>query len=375
LFKHYILIVIVNLSQYIGIQAGNLPLECLVPLSESIDCVTYRVGPLVNLFSLVESLGFDPDPIFRKSGLNPQDFQDPDHRMPYLSSSRLLRNCVEVTGSDQIGFLLGLRSNPSHLGLTGFLIRAAPNVEVALQALVENLSLHEETASVKLNIGSEYSSLSYAIHVPGVSAIEQIYDLSAVMMYHIMRLFCGTDWVASTVKLVRREPKNLTPYLRFFRSALFFNSTECAITFNNYCLKSESSISDSFLYKYLKEEARQLHSLKSREIIEELPYVLRTGLMTGKFSATDIAGVFRLRERTLHRRLRDSGTTFRQELDLARKLVSEQLLGSTSLPVCDVANALGYADTSGFIRAFQRWSNTSPSSWRKLHRSSFQIRS
>jgi len=45
--------------------------------------------------------------------------------------------------------------------------------------------------------------------------------------------------------------------------------------------------------------------------------------------------------------------------------VSEQLLGSTSLPVCDIANALGYADSSGFIRAFQRWSGTSPSSWRK----------
>jgi AraC-like DNA-binding protein len=77
--------------------------------------------------------------------------------------------------------------------------------------------------------------------------------------------------------------------------------------------------------------------------------------------------MFGLHERTLHRRLRIAGTSFRQELDLARQSVSEQLLGSTSLPVCDVANAMGYADSSGFIRAFQRWTGTSPTSWRRKH--------
>jgi len=34
------------------------------------------------------------------------------------------------------------------------------------------------------------------------------------------------------------------------------------------------------------------------------------------------------------------------------------------LPVSDIAGALGYADSSGFIRAFQRWSGVSPSAWR-----------
>jgi len=360
------LVVIVNLGHNIGSHTKPfLPVGWILQKSGTMNNHTFRVGPLVNLASLVDSLGFDPEPIFIESGLDQKDFRDPDHRMPYLSSSRLLANCVEATGCDHIGLLLGIRAEPSHLGVVGFLVRAAPTVEVALQALVENLDLHEDSASVRLNIGPEYSSLNYNVHEPGILAIEQIGDLSAVMMYKILATLCCKDWAASTVKLIRREPEDWGPYRRFFRSALFFNSTECTITFNNHCLGQKPPTADQLLYKYLRKEARQLHDLHHNELMEELPAAMMQGLLTEKFSARHIADTFGMRERTLHRRLRVAGTSFRQELDAARKLVSEQLLGGTSLPVCDVASALGYADASGFIRAFQRWAGTSPSTWRK----------
>ena len=122
---------------------------------------------------------------------------------------------------------------------------------------------------------------------------------------------------------------------------------------------------DHLLYRYLEQKAQNLHQLQHHELVEELPAVLVKGLLTDQFAAHQIADTFGIRERTLHRRLQRAGTTFRKELDRARESVSQQLLGSTTLPVYDIASSLGYADTSGFIRAFQRWSGTSPASWRK----------
>jgi len=331
----------------------------------TVNKANFRVGPLVNLAHLVQSLGCDPGPVFKQSGFDPGEFQDPDHWMPYLRSSQLLANCVEATGCEHIGLLLGQQAEPSHLGITGFLVRAAPKVGQALQALVENMDLHDEGGTVSLDVGPEYTSLGFALHIPGVSATEQICDLSAVMMYKIMGALCGPDWVASTVKLIRKEPEDWEPYRRFFRTALFFNSSECAITFKNQCLNQNSPSADKLLYKYLSQKASHLHDLHHHELLENLPAALTRGLLTEQFAAHQVADMFGLRERTLHRRLRTAGTSFRQELDLARKSVSEQLLGSTSLPVCDIANSLGYADSSGFIRAFRRWNGTSPSSWRK----------
>ena len=285
--------------------------------------------------------------------------------MPYIRGSRLLALCVEATACDHLGLLLGQRAEPSHLGIAGFLLRAAPNVEQALNALVKNLDLHDEGGAVTLDIGPEYSTLSFSVILNGVSAIEQIYDLSAVMLCKIMQVLCGPDWCASTIRLARREPEDPAPYRKVFGKVLFFDSTESAITFGSSCLERKPPTADALLYRHLSQEAKELHALQHHELMEELPAALRRGLLTEQFAAHHIARIFGLHERTLHRRLRAAGTSFRQELDQARMSVSEQLLGSTSLPVCDIANALGYADSSGFIRAFQRWCGTTPSSWRK----------
>lgn len=96
-----------------------------------------------------------------------------------------------------------------------------------------------------------------------------------------------------------------------------------------------------------------------------LPVVLQRGVLQDQCSASDIADVFGMHERTFHRRLKAAGTSYRRELDSAREALSIQLLETSGLPVYDIATSLGYADSSGFIRAFHRWTGRSPTAWRK----------
>ena len=96
-----------------------------------------------------------------------------------------------------------------------------------------------------------------------------------------------------------------------------------------------------------------------------LPAVLQRGLLQNQFTTRDIADALGIHERTLHRRLKSAGTSFRHELDRARESLSTQMLGNSGLPICDIATSVGYADASGFIRAFHRWTGTSPAVWRK----------
>jgi len=320
---------------------------------------------LVNLPALVDELGHDPKPIFEKAGIDLESYRDPDHKMPFLVSDRLLTICTEETACDHIGLLLGQMAEPSHLGLPGFLAHAAPSVEDALVALVDALDLHDEGGTVLLNLGSEFSSMSYSVHLDGVTSIAQINDLSAVMMCKIMTLLCGSEWKPLSVRLGRIEPQDRTPYRYFFRSPVFFNSTECEVTFSNHCLKKKPPTADRLLFQHLEKEAKFLHDLQHGELMDVLPSVLRRCLLEGKFSAGAVADALGFHERTLHRRLKASNTSFRHELDSVRRMVSEQLLAHTEIPVGDIATTLGYADASGFIRAFERWSGISPNAWRK----------
>ena len=326
---------------------------------------TVRVGPLFNIPALLLKLGCDPGPVFERAGFNIDELADTDHRITYLAASRLLAECVVDTGCEHFGLLLGQMAGPSYLGVAGFLVRSAATVGQALEALVKNLDLHDEGGVSDLSIETDYTRLSFHVHQPGVSAIGQVYDMSAAIMYNTMHSLCGDDWNATQICLVRRKPADLTPYKQYFRAPLIFDSEICGIVFSSYYLKCTPPTADELLHHHLELEAEALHQVQHHEIGEMLPAILQKGLLMGQCSAGDIADSIGIHERTLHRRLRAAGTTFRQELDIVRESLSLQLLQSSSLPICDIAASLGYADSSGFIRAFQRWIGNSPASWRK----------
>jgi AraC-like DNA-binding protein len=323
------------------------------------------VGPLVNIEPVIAELGFDPDAAFRRAGVQPAVFRDPDHRVSYLQASQLIAEGAAVTRCPHFGLLVGEASEPSHLGIAGFLVRAASTTRQALTALVENLDLHDTGGTPALDIEPDYARLSFSVHQPGVAALDHIYDLSAAIMYGVLRSLCGDDWKAAEVCLPRRRPPDILPYKRLFRSTPLFDSDRCAIRFPSHWLEHRAPMADALLFRHLEKEARALHDMQTGNIMESLPAVLRHGLLLDAYSAAEIAAAFGLRERTLHRRLQAAGTTFRKELDRVRKTLSRQLLESTGLPVCDIAHALGYADSSGFIRAFRRWSGVNPSGWRR----------
>lgn len=326
---------------------------------------TVRVGPLVNIPKLLLKLGCDPDPVFEKAGFKREALEDTEHRISYLAGDRLLAECVTATKCEHFGLLLGEMAGPSYLGVTGFLIRTASTVGQALKMLVENLDLHDEGGTCALDVEADYSRLSFHVHQPGVSAIAQIYDMSAVIMCKTMRSLCGNGWNASQVLLMRKRPAELAPYTRCFRAPVLFDSATNGLLFPSHCLQLTPPTSDELLHHHLELEAKVLHEMHHHELIDMLPAVLQRGVLLDQCSARDIADVFGLQERTLHRRLQAAGTSFRKELDSVRESLSLQLLESSSLPIGEIATSLGYADSSGFIRAFHRWTGFSPAVWRK----------
>lgn len=326
---------------------------------------TFRVGPLVNLSKLLVILGCEPDPIFESAGFRREDFEDTGNRIPYVSASRLLADCVTTTQCDHFGLLLGQMAGPSYLGVAGFLASTASTVGQALQALVDNLDLHDEGGTVALQIEDDYCRLSFSIHQPGVSAIEQIHDMSVVIMCEIMRALCGREWNASQVHLLRKKPRDLAPHIRYFRTAVLFDDQYCGIVFPRHNLQLKPPAADVLLHRHLEQEASQLHQMQHQELMEVLPAVFQQCLLQDQCTVRDIAAALGIHERTLHRRLKSVGTSFRRELDSVRESLSIQLLEVSGLPIYDIATSLGYADSSGFIRAFHRWTGSSPASWRR----------
>jgi AraC-like DNA-binding protein len=69
--------------------------------------------------------------------------------------------------------------------------------------------------------------------------------------------------------------------------------------------------------------------------------------------------------RTLQRRLRDAGTSFRSELNLIRHESALSYLRDELLQIADIAMLLGYSEHSAFTRAFKEWCGRTPAETRR----------
>ena len=247
------------------------------------------------------------------------------------------------------------------MGLVGQLIAHSSTVGEALRLGVVYHHLNSQGGVVFLQDRGASAEFGYAIYHRGVQGAAHIYDgvLSALINY--MRELCGSSWVPSEVLVAHAPPADVSPYRRLFRCPVRFNSELSALRFPAHWLKRAVPGADG---RILRDLEKQASTLAQPDLIEKLHRSLRVLLLSGASSGDAMADVLTMHRRTLNRRLKEQGTTFREVLEDVRFEAARQLLSATQLVLDDIAAALGYAGASPFTRAFRRRSGTTPGKWR-----------
>jgi AraC-like DNA-binding protein len=213
--------------------------------------------------------------------------------------------------------------------------------------------------------------IAYGIYAPGVAGSEQIGEGAIAITCNVVRSMCGADWAPTEVLLASRRPTDVRPYRRFFRAPVRFDAEQNALVFPDTVLDQRLPHANPELQQLLLEEVRRLDREWALDFSTKVRRVVRAGLIVGQCSADRTAALFAVQRRTLGRRLRAEGTSFEALLAEIRYETARQLLTDTTIPMRQIAEALGYAEVSVFTRAFKRWSGATPSAWR----SSLPVRS
>jgi AraC-like DNA-binding protein len=323
-----------------------------------------RIGGPLAIPEVLLRFGVDPGEVLASVGLNARTFSDPENPVPCTALGRLVTACVARTHCRHFGLLVGERGGPSSLGLVGLLIRQAPDVGTALRQAALYLHLHDRGAVVVLSSQDGVARVAYAIYAPGVESSEQIGEGAIAITCNVIRSLCGTDWAPTEVLLAGRRPTDVRPYRRFFRAPVQFDAEQNALVFPAALLDQRLPHANPELQRLLLEEVRRMDREQAPDFPTKVRRVVRAGLVVGQCSAERTAALLAMQRRTLSRRLRAAGTTFEALLAEIRYETARQLLTDTTMPMRQIAEAIGYADLSVFTRAFKRWSGTTPTDWR-----------
>jgi AraC-like DNA-binding protein len=78
-----------------------------------------------------------------------------------------------------------------------------------------------------------------------------------------------------------------------------------------------------------------------------------------------VSGNFNVSVRTLQRKLKEEGTSYIRIIEEVRKSLAIHYTQTSSSSVKEISSILGYTEPSGFVRAFKKWTKTTPSKFRK----------
>ena len=140
-----------------------------------------------------------------------------------------------------------------------------------------------------------------------------------------------------------------------------------SFAFDAAILRQNTAIRDAAYEPIIRAYLDQMRGKLEPDIVETTRVLVGKLLPSGRCSRETVAECLHLHPRTLQRRLSDRGVTFADIMDDYRKRLAFDLVQRPTMPLAQIAIALGFSDQSSFNQAFRRWTNTTPTLHRNAH--------
>lgn len=109
-----------------------------------------------------------------------------------------------------------------------------------------------------------------------------------------------------------------------------------------------------------------IHEASTQSLLTALHEAIEREIMEPTLERA--AAVLALSSRTLQRRLREAGTSFKREVTIARVQYAKRAMVDTDESLARIAVDAGFGTPSAFSRAFVKIEGVRPSEWRSAHR-------
>ncbi len=324
---------------------------------------------MVYMLQGFRALGEDIAPVLARFGID-LDSIDPGAEIDRGLEMRILTETAMQIRDPLAGLKVG-----QHFALAGYgpFIMLLMTCDNAYQAVQEGIRYQDLTflfSRISFEPGDKISALVLT-PPPLPVAVKRVRidgEVSGtIKLLRDMQTGIGTNFDAVAIEMPYPMPLEAAAYEAHFRCPVKFGFEQGRIWIPNAPLATRMPTGDPVAHRMYRAQCDALLSSRSQSA-ESMADRVRShlGLFSDDFpAAAEVAAALGVSERTLRRQLDAEDASFRSLLDEVRADKARQLLGSGSVSVESVARQLGYAEPASFIRAFQRWTGTTPAAYRR----------
>lgn len=317
------------------------------------------------LWKTAESYGLDPAALFREAGLDPDKIGDSEARYDEEDSMRLLELISAASSDPCFGLRVGAFWHPSALHGLGFAWLASATLQEALERLVRYFRIIIVGERLQLEQAREGFWLSIETPMEYPRAPDLLYDLMTAAVVHMCRLGAGEGFSPLRVTLRRPEPPCGDRFTEYFRAPVEFGAGADALLLPSDPLMAQLPTGNiEIAHASEKVVQRYLAGLDRTEIAVQVKAKLVDMLPSGHASEQAVADALHMSLRSLQRKLKAEGTSYKTLLDSTRHDLAVQYVRSSRMSINEITYLLGFSEPGNFSRAFKRWTGNSPSEYR-----------
>lgn len=258
------------------------------------------------------------------------------------------------------------------LGTLGLAFKAAPTLRGSLQRQARYMNVLAESLLYHLEADGEQVLLRQEMLAgEGLGTILTPEAGLALSVALARQVSTGTV-VPKRALFTHAPPPDVCILEDFFECELLFNAEVNGLLFDERTLDQTNHLGDAALSQFLIQhlERETTTSYQEPTLTEKVLNLISSSLTDGVPKAGDLASQLGMSERTLHRRLRDDGSNYRDLCDQVRRTLAFNLLRDTQISLTEITFLTGFSEQSAFTRAFKRWHGNTPAEFRQRSQAS-----
>jgi AraC-like DNA-binding protein len=319
---------------------------------------------LIPLFKVIEEQGQDPEELLRRRGLSLAKMSgaaviDQDLELDIVSEA------IEMLDDPILGIKVGSQVTFTSYGTYAMLLMSAPTFLETLKIGVQFQSLSLLFSHMTLHTEQDFIELRYTLPEANPKLKQFIADRDLMGTYIFIRelLEQPKDYFmgAGTARPKPTE-RILSAYQQYIDFDLKFNQAYNWVRLSRKVLNLDQKYGNHLAHQLYKVQAYELLRKfypDSEDIVAQTKQIIE-GYGAHYPTVPEVANMFGVSERTYRRKLDEANTSYRALLDEHKKNRCLNMLSQKNISVNELADVLGYAESASFLRAFKRWTGTTP---------------
>jgi AraC-like DNA-binding protein len=320
------------------------------------------------LLAGLQGCGVDTAKIRKREGLAAR-YVDPSEQLPNSVWDAIWLQAAKLDPRPELPALAATRVPFGLFGPLDYLAGSAQTVRGGLLALADHFSAAAAGIELELNFDNLDGGTLRIINSVATASVFESDEFTTAVIVGRFREVSNGHFQPQCIYLTR-PPLASSPHAKIFGAPVIYGAPRAGFDCTRESLDLEQSMADAHLHDALLEIAKKLgFAGEGKSGIEVSVRSRLRNLMPRRQAVAEcVARSLGVSERTLHRRLSESGTSFQNVLDQFRIEESERLLLQGKLELAAVALALGFSDQAVWNRFFRRLRNMSPTAWQDANR-------